>query len=165
MSATAPAGNPKGIFDRSSKGKILEPVKVIVERGKIRFFTKVLGETNPIHFDVTAARSKGYPDLVAPPSFFTAIDASANEERARQGQTSIAAIVNCDFRYLLHGAETYEYLGLIFAADELTMTTLITDFYDKKGGDLEFVTFVSVLEHAERGVLVRATRNLLHRLA
>ena len=165
MSESAVAVNPKGIFNRGTKGQRLDPITVQVERGRIQFFAQVLGETDPIHLDPASARAKGFPDIVAPPSFFTAIDASANEERRRLGQPAAAALVNCDFRYLLHGDETYEYLGPIFAGDEVTLTTTIVDFYDKKGGDMEFVTFVSVLEHATRGVLVRATRNLLHRLA
>ena len=165
MSETTTAINSKGIFDRSTKGRSLGPITIQVERGKIQFFSQVLGETNPIHSDVGRARDAGFPDVVAPPSFFTVIDAAANEERNRLGQVSAPALVKCDFRRLLHGDETYEYLGLIFAGDEVTLTTTIADFYDKKGGEMEFVTFVSVLEHATRGVLVRATRTLLHRLA
>jgi len=33
-------------------------------------FAQAIGETNPIHFDSTAARLAGYPDIVAPPLFF-----------------------------------------------------------------------------------------------
>ena len=164
MSETATAVNPKGIFDRATKGRRLEPVSVPVERGRVQFFAQVIGATDPVHADVAAARAQGHPDVVAPPSFFTAIDAAVNEERRRLGEPSIAALVNCDFRYLLHGDETYEYLGPIFAGDEVALTTTIVDFYDKKGGEMEFVTFVSELRHAERGVLIRTTRNLLHRL-
>lgn len=157
--------NPKGIFDRSTKGSRLDPVTVRVERGKIQFFCQVIGETNPIHSDVAKARAQGFPDIVAPPSFFTAIAALADEERERLGHISATDLVRCDVGRLLHGDETYEYLSPIFAGDEVTFTTSIVDFYDKKGGDLEFVTSVSVAEHAIRGVLVRATRTVLHRLA
>ncbi len=164
MSETATAVNPKGIFDRTTKGRRLEPVTVQVERGRIQFFAQVIGATDPIHSDVAAARAQGHPDIVAPPSFFTAIDAEVNEQCRRLARPSTAALVNCDFRYLLHGDETYEYLGPIFAGDEVAVTTTIVDFYDKKGGELEFVTFVSELGHAARGALMRTTRTLLHRL-
>jgi hypothetical protein len=87
-----------------------------------------------------------------------------NEERQRLGQVSVATLIKCDFQRLLHGDEKYKFSGLIFAGDQVTLTTTIVDFYDKKGGALEFVTLASVLEHVTRGVLVRATRNLLHRL-
>ena len=164
MTEQQSAAKPKGIFDRTKKGVRLEPVVVPVERGRIRFFARVLGETDPIHFDVAEARAKGYPDLVAPPSFFMPVEAAANEERARLGQLPILNLINCDYRYLLHGDETYEYFGLIFAGDEVALSTTIVDFYEKRGGAMEFVTIESELSHCERGALVRTRRTLLHRL-
>jgi acyl dehydratase len=164
MSRQATSVNPKGIFDRSTKGRTLPPITVTVERARIQFFSQVLQEPDPLHHDVATARARGFADIVAPPSFYTAIDATVNEERRRLGQVSVATLIKCDFQRLLHGDEKYEFSGLIFAGDQVTLTTTIVDFYDKKGGALEFVTLASVLEHVTRGVLVRATRNLLHRL-
>lgn len=65
---------------------------------------------------------------------------------------------------LLHGDEHYSYHGLIFAGDTVSFDTRVVDFHDRKGGMLEFVTLESRITHAERGVLISATRNLLHRL-
>lgn len=155
---------PNGIFDRSTKGREMPSVSVKVERSQIRFFAKVLGETNSIHFDVEAAQRAGYPDIVAPPSFFMPIEAMADEERARLGQPSLVDLLHCDFRRLLHGDESYNYLGLIFAGDELEFGTKIVDFYEKKGGLMEFVTIESTVSHTARGRLLSATRTLLHRL-
>jgi acyl dehydratase len=164
MTEQQAATKPKGIFDRTKKGMRLEPVIVPVERGRIRFFASVLGLTDPIHFDVEKARAKGHPDLVAPPSFFMPIEAAANDERARLEQPPIIKLINCDYRYLLHGDETYEYHGLIFAGDDVVLTTTIMDFYEKKDGAMEFVTIQSELSHRARGLLVHAQRTLLHRL-
>lgn len=164
MTESAIAASPRGLFDRSTKSLRTEPVKVAIERGRIQFYSQVLGVTDAIHRDTDAARAKGYPDLVAPPSFFMVIEATANDELRRRGEQSTLDRIGCDYRYLLHGDERYDYPGLIFAGDEVTLTTTVVDFYDKKGGAMEFVTLESVVEHAERGVLVRATRNLLHRL-
>lgn len=163
MSAAAP-GNPRGIFDRSSKGRTLEPVSVLIERGRIRFFAQVLGEADPVHSDLSAARAAGHPDLVAPPSFFMVVEADANEERKRGGKPSVLDLVKCDYRYLLHGDERYFYHAPLYAGEEVDLTTRVVDFYDKKGGAMEFVTFESALTHAKRGVLVRTHRTLLHRL-
>ncbi|MEZ6024317.1 MAG: MaoC family dehydratase N-terminal domain-containing protein [Hyphomonadaceae bacterium] len=135
-----------------------------VERGRIRFFAQVLGETNPIHLDVDAARAAGHPDLVAPPTFFMVIEALANEERARKGGVGLLQLLKCDYRYLLHGDERYFYESPIYAGDEVEISAQVLDFYDKKGGAMEFATCESKITHAKRGVLVRATRTLLHRL-
>ena len=161
-SAAAPAY--RGLFDRSTKGLVISPVTVPVERGRIQFLAKVLGLTDPVHLDVAVARAEGFPDLVAPPSFFMVIESAADEELRRTGQPSTLERIGCDFRYLLHGDENYEFVAPAFAGDEVSLTTEVVDFYDKKGGAMEFVTLRSTVEHATRGVLVRTTRNLLHRL-
>jgi acyl dehydratase len=162
--SAAQASNPRGIFDRSSVGVTLEPISVPIERGRIRFFAQVLGETDPIHFDVEAARAAGHPDLVATPSFIMAIEADATEERMRRGQTSLLDVVKADFRYLLHGDERYFYQGAIYAGEEVSLATKVLEFYDKKGGAMEFVTIESTLAHETRGILMRSQRTLLHRL-
>lgn len=154
-----------GLFDRSSKGQSIGPVAVQIERERIRFFAQVLGETDPIHWDVAAARSQGHPDLVAPPSFFMAIEAMANEELLRAGLAPASELIGCDFRYLLHGDESYNYGGLIYAGDVVSFSTRVLDFLDKKGGAIELAALESHVEHAERGILIRARRQLLHRLS
>jgi acyl dehydratase len=154
---------PRGIFDRSTKGLIVGPVTVLIERGRIQFFARVLGLSDAFFFDVEAARAIGLSDLVAPPSFFMVIEAIANDELKRLGRPSALECVGCDYRYLLHGDEHYNYHSPIFAGDEVTFTTEVVEFYDKKGGAMEFVTLRSVVAHSKRGPLVTATRNLLHR--
>ena len=156
--------NPKGIFRRDRLGQSTTPTEVTVERGRIRFFSEVLGESNPIHFDVAEARALGYPDIVAPPSFFMVIEADADKDRAARGEVGGLEFIGADFRYLLHGSERYDYHGLIFAGDTVSFSMKVDDFYDKKGGAMEFVQLGFSIVHAERGLLVSGTRTLLHRL-
>lgn len=162
--ATETLDNPRGIFDRQSKGKEIKPVRVQIERGRIRFFAQVLGEKDPVHHNVEAARKAGFRDIVAPSSFFMVVEALANEELVRGGEKAAVDLVKCDFRYLLHGDERYFYFDALCAGDDVEFHTRVVDFYDKKGGAMEFVTLESEICHPERGVLVRSRRNLLHRL-
>ena len=164
MEETIKPPRQKGLFDRGTLGMTLSPVSVMIERGRIQFLAQVLGEADPIHSDVEAARRAGHPDIVAPPSYFMVIEADANRELARRGEKSSFALVGCDYRYLLHGDESYDDMGNIYAGDEVVLTTKVAGFYDREGGVLEFVNVVSEVTHTQRGVLVRATRTLLHRL-
>ena len=50
-------------------GKTYEPVLYAVGREKIREYARAVGESNPVHLDLDAARQAGYRDLVAPPMF------------------------------------------------------------------------------------------------
>lgn len=161
MSDTATI-NPRGIFNRGVKDLTLEPVPVQIERDRVRFFAQVLGETDPIHFDVGSARAAGHPDLVASPSFFMVVEAIANEERARRGLVSLLDTMRCDFRYLLHGDERYFYHAPIYAGEEVLFSSTIVDFQDKKDGAIEAASSRSEIVHARRGPLARSERTLLH---
>ena len=153
-----------GLFNRTVAGSALLPVTIEIERGRIRFFAQTLGITDPVHFDTEAAVSAGHPDLLAPPSFMMVMEALAEEERKRLGRESWYHALGCDFRYLLHGSESYCYHGPIFAGDRLTFTTAFGQFDDRKGGLLELADIQLRVEHGERGLLLSGSRTLLHRL-
>src|SRR6266511_3812400 len=50
-------------------GKTYPPLTYAVGREKIREYAFAVGETNPVHLEVQAARALGYRDVVAPPMF------------------------------------------------------------------------------------------------
>ncbi|QGN55035.1 MaoC family dehydratase N-terminal domain-containing protein [Novosphingobium sp. Gsoil 351] len=163
MAETSGQDIRQGRFRREAKGAETASVCVKVERGRIRAFASVLGQIDPLFNDVAAAHAMGHPDIAAPPSFFMVVEAIANEELRRQGEASAIEMAGCDFRYLLHGDEHYSYNGLVYAGDSVTFSTRVLDFYDRKGGLMEFVTLESVVAHHERGPLIRARRTLLHK--
>src|SRR3546814_7158311 len=72
-------------------------------------------------------------------------------------------VIGCDFHHLLHGEQHFTYEGLVYAGDDVVVTTRVEDFYEKRGGLLEFVVLLSTISHADRGVLVRSKRMLLHK--
>jgi len=62
---------------------------------------------------------------------------------------------------VLHGEQGFEYLGPVVAGDTITVTSLIKDIHDKRGGALEFLETEStaVNQHGDtvarlRGVIV-----------
>jgi hypothetical protein len=157
-------GTPRGIFKRETKGLSTTPVNVRLDRSRVVSFARLLGETDPIFTDVAAARAKGYPDVPVTPSFPAVIERLATAELRERGALSLTEAVGCDFRYLLHGEQQYAYEGLMYAGDQVSVTSQVLDFYDKRGGCLEFVVLGTTIRHLDRGVIVRATRTLLHRL-
>ena len=52
------------------QGRVFPPTApYLVGREKIREFSRAVLSTNPINFDVEAAKAAGHADLVAPPTF------------------------------------------------------------------------------------------------
>ena len=124
-----------------------------VERGRLKFFAKAIGETNPVYLDESAARAAGYADLPAPPTFlFTAeLDSGA--------MFGLLERLGVPIRKVLHGEQSFEYLGPIVAGDTVTVTSRVKDIYEKKGGALEFIETESQVAN-QRGEPVGRLRSL-----
>ena len=112
-------------------GKASEPVGFEVERGQIRRFAKAIGESNPIHFDVEAAASAGYNNLVAPPTFPSAL----------HGFDDFYKQLGLNPHALMHQEEEYEFFKPIVAGDELKVVHSVANAYDKKlpNGRLSYI--------------------------
>ncbi|MGT2430075.1 MaoC family dehydratase N-terminal domain-containing protein [Cupriavidus basilensis] len=126
-----------------------------VERGRLKFFAKAIGETNPVYLDESAAREAGYADLPAPPTFlFTAeLDSGA--------MFGLLERLGVPIRKVLHGEQSFEYLGPIVAGDTVTVTSRVKDIYEKKGGALEFIETETESQVAnQRGEPVGRLRSL-----
>ncbi|HSW18340.1 MAG TPA: MaoC family dehydratase N-terminal domain-containing protein [Ramlibacter sp.] len=135
-------------------GNELPAAQLPIERSRLRFFAKAIGETDPVYTDVAAARDAGYPDLPAPPTFLFAaeLDSGALERMLEQLQIPIAK--------LLHGEQSFTYHRAACVGDTVTVRSRIEDIYDKKNGALEFVVKTS---HAtnQQGELVAELRSVL----
>lgn len=153
-----------GIFNRSTKGHATAPIEVTLERGALAFFSETIGETDPIYFEPEAAQTAGHPDILAPATYAVVVGTFADQFARRKGQPDILELINGDLRVLLHGTEAYTYHGPMFAGDVVTVENQVTDFTDAKGGKLEIAHITTRITHPTRGLLVEATRGIIHRL-
>jgi acyl dehydratase len=135
-------------------GHELPPSTMTIERSRLQFFAKAIGETNPVYTDVAAARAAGYADLPAPPTFLfgAELDSGASDR--------LVADLGIPFANLLHGEQCFTYHHPACAGDQVTVRSTLTDIYDKKGGALEFVVKSSRATN-EAGVLLAEMRTVL----
>ena len=125
------------MIDRKWIGHELPASVLPIERTRLQYFAKVIGETNPIYTDAAAARAAGYPDLPAPPTFlFSAEMDSGNNDRLLED-------LQIPLAKLLHGEQSFTYHRPACVGDIVTVRSVITDIYDKKNGALEFVVKTS----------------------
>lgn len=66
-------------------GMQLGIVKEEVEQGWIRRFCQASDDPNPLYYDETFAKQNAYRGIIAPPTFFFALDPS---QRGKYGQSS-----------------------------------------------------------------------------
>ena len=114
------------------------PASVLpIERSRLQFFAKAIGETDPVYVDADAARHAGYRDIPAPPTFLFAaeLDSGAVDR--------LLADLQIPLSKLLHGEQGFTYHLPACAGDTITVRSKITDIYAKKNGALEFVVKTS----------------------
>ena len=117
----------------AAKALQIDPLTIQVERGRLQFFAKAIGETERVYTEVAVARTAGHPDLPVPPTFFFSLGLEApNPFRYIED-------LGIDLSRVLHGEQSFTYHQLAFAGDTLTLQDRIVDVYAKKGGALEFV--------------------------
>lgn len=121
------------MLDKRHIGHALTPFSVDVEQGRLRFFAKATGQTDPVYIDETAARDAGHPSLPVPPTFLFCLEMEGPKPaEARE-------LLGFDIGRVLHGEQSFEYRGMAYAGDRLHFAGRIVDIYEKKGGALGFV--------------------------
>ncbi len=114
-------------------GKSYSPVTYAVGREKIREYAAAVGETNPLHRDLEAARAAGYRDLVAPPMF--AVVYSAPSVTAAMFDPELGV----DFARVVHGSQELMWGPLVEAGDEITTKATVKDLSER--GGMRFYAF------------------------
>ena len=117
----------------------------LVGREKIREYAHAVGETNPLHLDVDAARAAGYRDVVAPPMFAAVYCSPAIGPALLDPQYGI------DFARLLHAAQEFTWHAPVVAGDEIVTECELTE--TRKRGELKYFTFTTRSVN-QRGELV-----------
>jgi acyl dehydratase len=130
-------------------GKRYEPTTYAVGREKIREYASAVGETNPLYFDVEAARSAGYADVVAPPMFAVVYSARAVAPALFDPDVGI------NFAMMVHGSQEFRWGPLVVAGDEITTTGTVKDVSQR--GDMGFYVFESVSENQRGETVCTAT--------
>ena len=145
------------MLDKSKIGHDFPSFAVDVEKGRLRFFAKAIGETNPIYTDERAAKAAGYPAIPAPPTYMFSVDLDGPE------LMPIIGLLDLDIGRVLHGSQEFDYLGQIYAGDRITQQSKIVDIYDKKGGALEFVVQESSYSNQNGELVGKARQTLVYR--
>lgn len=146
------------MLDKSIIGKHLGSVTTEVEKGRLRFFAKAIGEDNPVYTDEAAAREAGYPSLPVPPTYYFCLPSLDALD-----PTKWVTDLGINLQTILHGEQSFEYHGMSFAGDVLTFDAKITDLYDKKGGALEFLLSETSITNQQGTLVARMKQTLVIR--
>ena len=145
------------MIDKTHIGRTTPPMTFDVEKGRLKFFAKAIGETDAIYGDEEAAKQAGYASIPAPPTFGFCLEMESNSL-----WDNIAAM-GVPVGKILHGSQTFTYHKPICAGDKITFETKVSNIYDKKGGALEFIEEDSVGKNQNGEVVVELHRVIVAR--
>lgn len=120
-------------LNRGYVGKQLPPTSPYqVGREKIREFAAAIGADDPAHHDLAAAQARGYPDLLAPPTFPVVATAAAGQRLREDPELGL------DYSRVVHGDQRFAYTRPVVAGDELVATLTVEEITERRGH--EFMT-------------------------
>ncbi|CRM75481.1 MaoC family dehydratase N-terminal domain-containing protein [Pseudomonas sp. 25 R 14] len=146
------------MLDRTKIGIEFASFVVPVEKGRLAFFAKAIGERNDIYLDDPCAREAGYLSTPAPPTFAMVLDMEGKDDLPPEVKA-----LQLDVGRILHGSQSFEYFEPIYAGDEITVARKIVDIFDKKDGALEFVVTQSTYTNQNGTLVAKAQCNLVYR--
>jgi acyl dehydratase len=118
-------------LDRELVGRSYLPSAVYeVGRAKIAEFATAIGESDPVHRDVEAARAAGHPDVIAPPTFAIVVSLEAAMVVLDDPDVAI------DYSRVVHGEQRFSHHRPIRAGDRLVATTTIDAARTVAGNDM-----------------------------
>ena len=138
-------------------GKTYEPVLYAVGREKIREYARAVGESNPVHLNVEAARAAGYPDLIAPPMFAVVYSSPS------VGPLIFDPEIELNFALMVHGAQDFQWGAPVIAGDEITTTVSVQDIFEDDGRGYYVFESISTNQRGEqvcRGIWTNIVRGV-----
>ncbi len=127
----------------------------LVGREKVREFARAVHSASPLHHDPEAARTAGYADVVAPPTFAVVVQEGTLAQLLADDEAGV------DFSRVVHGDQRFTYSRPIVAGDELTATLTIAAV--KQLGGHSMVTASSDVVDADGAHVVTAISTLVVR--
>lgn len=125
----------------------------LVGREKVREFARAVFADDPQHLDPDAARSLGYADVVAPPTFAMVVQDLTLQQLLAEPDSGIV------LSNVLHAEQRFAYSRPIVAGDELTAQLAVTGIRTLGGNAM--VTSDAVVTDAAGEHVVTATSVLL----
>jgi acyl dehydratase len=117
-------------LDQSFVGRTYPPTAPYqVGREKIREFASAIGATDAAHHDPEAARSLGYADVVAPPTFPIVITMATSREIVDDPELGV------DYTRVVHGDQRFAYTRPVVAGDSLVCVNSVDEIVSRGGHD------------------------------
>lgn len=145
------------MVDRSLIGYRHPAHSAEVERGRLLFFAKAIGETHPVFVDEGVALAAGLPGLAAPPTYAFSLELDQPKPFA------VLEALGVRLDRILHGTQRFIYHVPICVGDRITLESVVEDIYEKKGGAMGFIVIRTTATNQHGDMAVEMTKTVVVR--
>lgn len=139
-------------LNRALKGKEYGEVMFTVDRDRVIRFADAIGDDDPVYRDREAARTAGFDEQIAPPTFPTVMQIMTS------GQVVLDQDLGLNYALVVHGEQEYVWHRPIKVGDVLAARPRIADIHAR--GRNEFLVIEAEIKDAS-GQLVALSRTTL----
>ena len=109
------------------------PTVVLVDGWRVHLFCRAIGETDPVYWDIAAARAAGHTACPLPPTYLKAI------EGEHFSSAALMQLLQVPLRGVLHAEQSFEHHAPAYVGDTVEVSRQVVDIHDKKDGALTFI--------------------------
>ena len=127
-------------------------------------YAQAVGDLNPVYFDVGAARSAGYRDLIVPPTYvqYALVRGRSLEDVREDGLfLSKRSAMLLRVSRTMFGGEEWDFLGPVHVGDRITAAGRLAGLDEKQGSKGPFVRITRETTFTNQdGEVVARTRQI-----
>ena len=148
---------------RAQVGHQIHESRGTVSRESFQRWAAAVGDLNPVYFELEAALSAGYRDVVMPPLYISSVCApiSSSFDLKPDGSLAVDPMESAVLptARLMAAGEGIEILAPVYGGDEIVATCSIADVAERDGSQGPFVLVTFSWEYRNQdGILVSRTR-------
>lgn len=138
-------------------GLELRPYRLEIEKGKIKEFVMAIGDDNPIYRSLEAAKAEGFEGIPIPITYLQVVDSWGG-----YGFDELMETLGLNKVKILHGEQQYEYFLDLYAGDELSVSSKVTNVETKTGisGGMDLITIENRYTN-QNGQLAAVSRKII----
>ena len=118
-------------------GKSYKTISMVIKEEDVVSFSKATKQEDEIFFNEISAQNEGFPNIVCPPTYLISIGMKMNILNECLEDLGIG------LEKILHAGQEFNYSGLVFVQDKISMETIFKNAYEKNEGSLMFFVYES----------------------
>ena len=118
-------------------GKSYKTISLVIKEEDVVSFSEATKQEDKIFFNKIVAQNEGFPNIVCPPTYLISVGMKNNI------LNECLQDLGMGLEKILHAGQEFNYSGLVFVKDKISMKTIFKNAYKKNEGKLMFFVYES----------------------